>query len=67
MGWQKLSPTLLLRYLPVTRLIIIPAAIGILSIIIVLLYPLNETRMKQIEMDLKARRAGAAAPAVGAA
>ena len=42
---------------------VIPAAIGILSIIIVLLYPLNETRMKQIEMDLKARRAGDAATA----
>ena len=46
---------------------VIPAAIGILSVIIVLLYPLNETRMKQIEMDLKARRAVAAASAVGAA
>jgi GPH family glycoside/pentoside/hexuronide:cation symporter len=42
---------------------IIPAAIGVLSVFIVLLYPLNETRMKEIEMTLKARRAGAGAAA----
>jgi GPH family glycoside/pentoside/hexuronide:cation symporter len=46
---------------------VIPAAIGVLSVIIVLLYPLNETRMKQIETDLKARRAGEAATAASAA
>jgi GPH family glycoside/pentoside/hexuronide:cation symporter len=40
---------------------VIPAALGVLSVIIVLLYPLNETRMKEIETDLKARRAGEAA------
>jgi len=40
---------------------LIPAAIGVLSVFIVLLYPLNETRMKEIETDLKARRAGEAA------
>jgi GPH family glycoside/pentoside/hexuronide:cation symporter len=45
---------------------VIPAVLGVLSVIIVLFYPLNETRMKQIETDLKARRADAEA-ATGAA
>jgi glycoside/pentoside/hexuronide:cation symporter, GPH family len=36
---------------------LIPAVIGILSVIILLFYPLNETRMKEICDDLKARRA----------
>jgi GPH family glycoside/pentoside/hexuronide:cation symporter len=40
---------------------VIPAAIGVLSVIIVLLYPLNETRMQEIGEALKARRAGAEA------
>jgi GPH family glycoside/pentoside/hexuronide:cation symporter len=43
---------------------VIPAAVGLVSMVIVLFYPLNETRVRQIESDLKARRAGAlAAPA----
>jgi GPH family glycoside/pentoside/hexuronide:cation symporter len=36
---------------------VIPAAIGILSIVLVLFYPLNERRMSQIASDLKERRA----------
>ena len=39
---------------------LIPAAIGVLSILIVLFYPLNEIKMSQIETDLKARRAAEA-------
>ncbi|MDD2763261.1 MAG: MFS transporter [Opitutaceae bacterium] len=39
---------------------IIPAAVGVVSMVIVLFYPLNETRVRQIEIDLQARRAGAA-------
>ncbi len=35
----------------------IPAALGVLSIMILLFYPLNETKVSQIEADLKARRA----------
>ena len=38
---------------------VIPAAIGVLSILIVLFYPLNELKMTQIGEDLKARRAAA--------
>ena len=41
---------------------LIPAAIGVLSIVLVLFYPLSERKMSQIAADLKARRA-AAAPA----
>ena len=40
---------------------VIPAAIGILSVLIVLFYPLNEAKMSQIAADLTARRAAAAA------
>ena len=36
---------------------VIPAALGVLSAVIVLFYPLNEKRMSQIEADLKKRRA----------
>jgi GPH family glycoside/pentoside/hexuronide:cation symporter len=36
---------------------VIPAALGIVSIVIVLFYPLNEAKVSQIESDLKARRA----------
>jgi GPH family glycoside/pentoside/hexuronide:cation symporter len=35
---------------------IFPAAFGILAIIIILFYPLNEKKMHQIEAELKARR-----------
>jgi GPH family glycoside/pentoside/hexuronide:cation symporter len=35
---------------------VIPAAIGVLSILIVLFYPLNEGRMREIGATLKARR-----------
>lgn len=41
---------------------VIPAAIGVLSIVIVLFYPLNELKMTQIGADLKARRAAAGGP-----
>jgi len=36
---------------------VIPAALGVVSAVIVLFYPLNETKVAQIEADLKARRA----------
>jgi GPH family glycoside/pentoside/hexuronide:cation symporter len=36
---------------------VIPAVIGIFSILLVLFYPLNEARVTQIENELKARRA----------
>jgi GPH family glycoside/pentoside/hexuronide:cation symporter len=39
---------------------LIPAAVGIVSIILVAFYPLNEARMSKIETELKARRAGEA-------
>lgn len=39
---------------------IIPAAVGLLSIVIVFFYPLSEDKVTQIEADLKARRAAAA-------
>jgi GPH family glycoside/pentoside/hexuronide:cation symporter len=43
---------------------LIPAGVGLISILIVAFYPLNEVRMSRIEVDLKARRANdAAAPA----
>lgn len=35
---------------------VFPAAFGVLSILIVLFYPLNEKKVSQIEADLKARR-----------
>ncbi|RXK54907.1 MFS transporter [Oleiharenicola lentus] len=38
---------------------IYPAALGVLSIVIFLFYPLNEKRMAEIDSDLKARRAKA--------
>ena len=40
---------------------VIPASLGVLSIVIVLFYPLNEARMSQIASDLKERRAFEAA------
>jgi GPH family glycoside/pentoside/hexuronide:cation symporter len=48
---------------------IIPAVIGVVSVIIVLFYPLNESRMKEIETGLNARRAaaGEGSPAATAA
>jgi GPH family glycoside/pentoside/hexuronide:cation symporter len=36
---------------------VFPAVIGIVSILIVLFYPLNETRVSEIEAELKVRRA----------
>lgn len=36
---------------------VIPAAIGLVSIVIILFYPLNEEKVAQIAEDLKARRA----------
>ena len=36
---------------------VFPAVIGIVSILLVLFYPLNETRVSQIEAELKVRRA----------
>jgi glycoside/pentoside/hexuronide:cation symporter, GPH family len=36
----------------------IPSAFAFLGAIVMLLYPLNEARMKQIEADLDARRHG---------
>jgi GPH family glycoside/pentoside/hexuronide:cation symporter len=44
---------------------IFPAIVGVVSIAIVLFYPLNESKMEQIGAELKARRA--AEPAAGAA
>jgi GPH family glycoside/pentoside/hexuronide:cation symporter len=35
---------------------LIPASIGILAVLLIFLYPLNEARMAQIAADLKARR-----------
>ena len=40
---------------------VIPASIGIVSIVLLLFYPLNEHRMSQIAHDLKLRRAADAA------
>jgi GPH family glycoside/pentoside/hexuronide:cation symporter len=42
---------------------VIPTAIGVVSLVLFCFYPLNETKMKEIEMTLKARRAGAGAAA----
>jgi GPH family glycoside/pentoside/hexuronide:cation symporter len=39
---------------------VIPAGIGILSLLLLLFYPLNEARMSQIAVDLKTRRGEAA-------
>ena len=36
---------------------LIPAALGIVSILLVMLYPLDESKVKEIEQALKARRA----------
>jgi glycoside/pentoside/hexuronide:cation symporter, GPH family len=41
----------------VSLMSVLPASLGVLSTVIVLLYPLNESRMSQIESDLKKRRA----------
>jgi len=41
---------------------VVPAVLGIVSIVIVLFYPLNEKKVAQIEADLKARRAAAGEP-----
>jgi len=35
---------------------LIPAALGVLSILIVLLYPLDEAKVKEMEQDLRRRR-----------
>jgi GPH family glycoside/pentoside/hexuronide:cation symporter len=43
---------------------LVPAAVGVVSILIVLFYPLNEVRMQEIGETLKARRASAEAAAV---
>ena len=40
---------------------VIPAGIGILSLLLLFLYPLNESRMSQIAADLKIRRAAPSA------
>jgi GPH family glycoside/pentoside/hexuronide:cation symporter len=40
---------------------VIPTAIGVVSLVLFCFYPLNEARMKEIETDLKARRAAGAA------
>jgi len=42
---------------------LIPAAFGVLSVILVLLYPLNSKRVSQIETDLEERRAAIDNPA----
>jgi GPH family glycoside/pentoside/hexuronide:cation symporter len=36
---------------------LIPAAVGLVAILIVAFYPLNEARMSKIETELKTRRA----------
>ena len=46
---------------------LVPAAIGVLSVIILLFYPLNEKRMKTIGDELKARRAAEAETSPAAA
>lgn len=40
---------------------VIPAAVGVVSMGIVLFYPLNEKRVRQIESDLRSRRSAPAA------
>ena len=43
---------------------VLPAGLGILSMVILMFYPLNEHKMAEIEVELKRRRAAAAeAPA----
>jgi GPH family glycoside/pentoside/hexuronide:cation symporter len=46
---------------------VIPTAIGVVALVLFCFYPLNEKKMKEIEMTLKARRLseGAAAPGAG--
>jgi GPH family glycoside/pentoside/hexuronide:cation symporter len=44
---------------------VIPAGLGVVSILILLFYPLNETKVLQIESDLKARRAAIGESVVG--
>ena len=46
---------------------LIPAVAGVISIGIVLFYPLNESKMEQIGAELKARRARETADAEPAA
>jgi GPH family glycoside/pentoside/hexuronide:cation symporter len=41
---------------------LIPAGFGIISIVLVMFYPLNEKRVAEIGADLKARRAAAGEP-----
>jgi Na+/melibiose symporter-like transporter len=36
---------------------VLPASLGVLSVVLVLFYPLNEARMSQIASDLRRRRA----------
>jgi GPH family glycoside/pentoside/hexuronide:cation symporter len=45
---------------------LIPAAVGVLSILIILVYPLNEAKVAEIETELKARRAAEGEPEAGA-
>jgi GPH family glycoside/pentoside/hexuronide:cation symporter len=47
------------RHSLVLLMSLIPACLGLVSIAIVAFYPLNETRVGQIEAELKARRAAA--------
>lgn len=43
---------------------LIPAAIGVIILVLVFYYPLNEKRLAEIEIDLRVRRAGT--PSIGA-
>jgi GPH family glycoside/pentoside/hexuronide:cation symporter len=42
---------------------VIPAAVGVISIIILLFYPLNESKMERVGAELKERRAAEPVPA----
>jgi GPH family glycoside/pentoside/hexuronide:cation symporter len=44
---------------------LIPAAIGVVYLALVCLYPLNEGRLAEMESDLRVRRAGTPAAASG--
>lgn len=65
-GFQaNMDPTPSLRHGLVLMMSLVPAALGLVSIVIVLFYRLDEGTMKQVEEDLAARRAAAVArPAV---
>jgi GPH family glycoside/pentoside/hexuronide:cation symporter len=63
-GYQaNVAQTPQVRHALVLLVSLIPAVLGLVSIVLIVFYPLNTTKMEEIESALKARRAGTGAAA----